>query len=599
MATQKTTPVPKWTVIFIVHAADDQSRYYSEQLFTELLQAKSSDIVRVFVLRNTYDYFDNEKTHVRLWEIQSETPRLKRVLPKNLKGKGTDDNPDSFGNMNFGDAKNLRKILKLIRNAVGDSKILLFTWDHGCAFGIFNSEELYGKNLPPIKSGPTTDMLMVSELANAIRFGLGKVEMLIMMNCWMQSIETNTQLRECVEVLIGAETKLDWIGYNYIELINKLVADAENELPKLHTELNTFAKEIIDKTIEKYKAPLGQNDAPDLKEAVDITLNEMILCATRPGSSELTDLIAAIKRIATSLKKELPSIIPSLQKARDETTELTGDFGADGRSWCFVDIFDVFHRMNEDGLFNSETTTFQTIQRIFQSTSSNSNYYTIDANKFIVARSTGSDFITGNKRGNYGGISICFPNSKSFVTKSKFYVRHYQSGSDKEFKIAFALGAPEWAEFVESAVTGKIELGRLKRRIPEVANKNMLFEINGKFVPGKNGNLKFASSAIAAVAENEDGDLVTKNFIPTSDFINKMNDIEIRMDVDILIDKIENDIYFNLFEITCTGKNEKGANITYNIARGAGEPKRSGPGEPKRSGPGGLMKIEIERQKKL
>ncbi len=63
-------PTPtKWTVLFIVHAVDDQSRYYSEQLFTKLLQAngyvkkdespeaknKPPD-VRVFILRNTYDY---------------------------------------------------------------------------------------------------------------------------------------------------------------------------------------------------------------------------------------------------------------------------------------------------------------------------------------------------------------------------------------------------------------------------------------------------------------------------------------------------------------------------------------------------------------
>ena len=73
---------PKWTVLFIVHAVDDQSRYYSEQLFTELLQVEPSEDLRILVLRNTYDYQDNTDTHAYLWEVATKNSKRikKRVL---------------------------------------------------------------------------------------------------------------------------------------------------------------------------------------------------------------------------------------------------------------------------------------------------------------------------------------------------------------------------------------------------------------------------------------------------------------------------------------------------------------------------------------
>src|SRR5215831_3571463 len=234
-------PPAQWIVLFIVHAADDQSRFYSEQLFTRLLQANSSPDVRVFVLRSTYDYADNTRTHAHLFEIVSEygRPKIKRVYPDGFNPLDlSKDNlaKKSFGsmgeNINLGDPSVLQIILNRVRDFVGTDdkgnypKVMLFTWDHGCAFGIFDPIQYEIPTARPIKSFPGTDMLMIRELANAIKHSLVKVDILVMMNCWMQSIETNDQLKDCVEVLVAPETSIDWLGYDYISIINTLIDDS-------------------------------------------------------------------------------------------------------------------------------------------------------------------------------------------------------------------------------------------------------------------------------------------------------------------------------------------------------------------------------------
>ncbi|HXL57075.1 MAG TPA: clostripain-related cysteine peptidase, partial [Chitinophagaceae bacterium] len=478
----------------------------------------------------------------------------------------------------LGNEKTLENILKRIRAEVGEeSKIMLFTWDHGSAFGVFNSEELDFVKAPPVKSEPKTDMLMISELSDAIRNSFGKVEMLIMMNCWMQSIETNAQLKGCVDVLVGAETTIDWLGYNYIKIINKLVDDLKEDKPNepLQPYLNKFAKIIIDDTINKYKE----------LEPTDVKIKEIILSATRPNSEERDELTKGINNTATFLNNNLNQTINTVIEARKNTQELTLEFGGGGRPWCFVDILDVFMRINKEGLL-TKNGFIDTFKKIFPQSNSYPTFYQNDITKFIVARFIGDNFSGEKSTGNYGGISICFPNNKGFI-KSYFYRKFYKFENEKGFeKISFAKSASAWPAFTENAINNG-----LKRNTPP--DKNLSFVLKGTFETDETG-VKFNSSIDKCFTESPDGEMVSVNLnaLPKDQLL-RLNNFDIQMDVDINI--ISQDIHFNSLELECS-EDKNGKKFIYNIIRGAGEPKTRGPGEPKTRGPGQLIKLGLEER---
>src|SRR6266542_1097536 len=483
-------PTPtKWTVLFIVHAVDDQSRYYSEQLFTKLLQAngyvkkdespeaknKPPD-VRVFILRNTYDYSDDTKTHAYLWEIkyQKDVPaKVERVFPDGFQPsqKPHDPKKKTFEdmNLNFGDPKTLQRIMNQVKDYVakddnGEKRnLMLFTWDHGCAFGIFDPEEYDNEKARPIKSAPSTDMLMIKELRNAIEGSFENVQMLVMMNCWMQSIETNYELKGCVDVLVGPETSIDWLGYNYISIVEKLREDSKNLVPVNELYLNGLAEFIIQQTKNMYSIN---------KPLTDIKLDELILSTTRPGSPLLYNkndensentIHGLIKKLAKLLESKVKSNINLLEiaEARGAVTELTQEFGGSGRPWCFVDILELAKKLRaqnliDDDFVNNLNNCFKqdTPERFFVS---------------IYNEKKKDGTIT---KDNFCGLSICFPNNKSF-TESSFYKTFYSSkAKEPDGRISFAKNVNEWPKFIDAAIeTGEIHL---KQR----ADKNYSFSLS-------------------------------------------------------------------------------------------------------------------------
>jgi hypothetical protein len=454
----------KWTVLFIVHAVDEQSRFYSEQLFTKLLQAKSSPNVRVFVLRNTYDYANDGTTHAHLFEIASENalPKVKRIYPEGFDAKHGPQDRKSFGSMyldaplnpNLGNQTTLQAILNTVKTYVRkdmdekdeDPNVMLFTWDHGCAFGIFDSEEYDIDTARPIKSAPSTDMLMIKELAPAIQNSFGKVQLLVMMNCWMQSIETNDQLaikndkgEGIVDILIAPETSIDWLGYNYISIINELIDKYANDNP----DLNSLAAFIIESTKEMYKRIDGTSA---------IKLDELDLCATRPLSPLLVKLKTQIKQLAISLIKNLNSEIYGITSARAAVNELTEEFGGGGRPWCFVDILQFAKNLKEKGVkFDFNIDDF--ITELNYNLRPDPN----DKETFMVFRKPATKSNLGEPI-ELGGLSICFPNNLAFI-QSSFYQRFYASNFENfQARISFVQNVRDWPKLIEEALTkGKIK----------------------------------------------------------------------------------------------------------------------------------------------
>jgi len=161
-------------------------------------------------------------------------------------------------------AKQLGKILRNIR-CEPDEEILLITWDHGSAFGVFRDEDpkiptapvrtaitdrldqhphlkqFWDKALEsdelskmmerrargPIllkKAQPVRipEILKNWELATAVGIWLGKEKklgVLVMLNCWMMNLHTLYSLRGCVKYLVAPAGNIDSPGYNYHDIL--------------------------------------------------------------------------------------------------------------------------------------------------------------------------------------------------------------------------------------------------------------------------------------------------------------------------------------------------------------------------------------------
>jgi hypothetical protein len=572
---------PKWTVLFIVHAVDDQSRYYSEQLFTELLQVEPSEDLRILVLRNTYDYQDNTDTHAYLWEVATKNSKRikKRVLPEEIGYPSKEGKEKSFGKLNFGSSETLRNIFYSIKNHYeidnNENKVLLFTWDHGYAFGIFDPNEYDKKEALPIKSAPTTDMLMVKELAKAIETSFTKIPILIMMNCWMQSIETNCQLRECVDYLIAPETSIDWLGYDYISILNQLIKN-----PNINEE--QLAKDVIKYSVKRYlkwKEDKGANVAIDVEE--------LILSATRPALSEkvtdkITDLVIA-------LESALPGNIKKIANARKITIELTKPYGGGGRSWCFVDILNLAYNFKNQALIDKELVdSFRDIlnpkyeidiidnkeneTETESYSKSNSGEDThIQSNQkssdnFILCRYTGNEFKKNGKE--HGGLSICFPNNRGFIER-KFYKDFYSFENGKmDEKIAFSRDTPLWPKFIKEAIeTGGIKL--------EKEDTNYRLNINSNVHIDQN---KVTLDHILVTCEEEKDDGLLKPFsFPATNFL---------LNLKMYLNTNKDNLRIDSLIVQCSSFDGSNDLIISTVNRGAGGNK-TGAGSGNKTGAGG------------
>jgi len=571
---------PKWTVLFIVHAVDDQSRYYSEQLFTELLQVDPSDDIRILVLRNTYDYQDNTDTHAYLWEVVTKNgKRIKRrILPEEIEYPSQKGKEKSFGKLNFGSSETLGKIFYCIKNYYeidnNENKVMLFTWDHGYAFGIFDPNEYDKKEAVPIKSAPTTDMLMVKELAKAIETSFTKIPMLVMMNCWMQSIETNCQLKDCVDYLIAPETSIDWLGYDYISILNQLISN-----PKISKE--QLATDILKYSVKRY---LKWKEDKGINVAIDV--EELILSATRPASSgKVTNKIT---ELAIALASALPDNVEKIANARRGTIEVTKPYGGGGRSWCFVDILNLAYNFKKQGLIDNELAdSFKDILKAKYEIDITDKENEIEtepyqksnigkdiqiqtdeksSDDFVLCRYIGKELKKNEKQ--QGGLSICFPNNRGFIER-KFYKDFYSFENGKmDEKIAFARDTPLWPKFIKEAIeTGAIKL--------EKEDTNYRLNINSNVHIDQS---KVTLDHILVTCEEEKDDGLLKPFsFPATNFL---------LNLKMYLNTNKDNLRIDSLIVQCSSFDGSNDLIISTVTRGAGGNK-TGAGSGNKTGAGG------------
>jgi hypothetical protein len=154
-------------------------------------------------------------------------------------------------------------------------RYMLFTWDHGNAFGIFgrhanpqndvfNSFDDDGMD-PEVfaqldivdqvgfkfVTGETSDLLTMEELATSLQFAFGdtKIDIIAMMNCHMQVVDTGFALRDAAKYLVASELYMDFNGYNYPFIFQLMIDDPKISPRKLARHIvSSFKNKIFPRT---------------------------------------------------------------------------------------------------------------------------------------------------------------------------------------------------------------------------------------------------------------------------------------------------------------------------------------------------------------
>lgn len=117
-------------------------------------------------------------------------------------------------------------------------RYILFTWDHGMSYGIFGA----------VAADGTTKVLTMDQLSQAIHWGFDgkKIDLLIMMDCYMLMLDTAYALQHAAKFLVAAEDDLNIAGYNYISIFKRITADPGISTKKLaKLAVNSYAKKLF------------------------------------------------------------------------------------------------------------------------------------------------------------------------------------------------------------------------------------------------------------------------------------------------------------------------------------------------------------------
>ncbi len=146
------------------------------------------------------------------------------------------------------------------------------------------------------------EILTTEELSLAIQNSFGKVDILVMMNCWMMNLHCLYSMRGCVDFLVAPQGGISEPGYDFIKII------AEINKSNLTTE--GIANLCVDISCD-FSAP-GRNDKEKIKEIRNWALMVAKISGNQPLiEKDIPDLINNIadimlqNGIGTDLKKQL------------------------------------------------------------------------------------------------------------------------------------------------------------------------------------------------------------------------------------------------------------------------------------------------------
>ena len=451
----------KTTVIFLISAESSDTRIFSELLMQDLLQTKSNTEVAIIVIQDTVDPRLDDNNNLKLcWQIEYDEQQQKKIKTP----------VPQINFRNLGSSEDLTDVLNKIKSNFEAERYILFNWGHGFGFGIFNNKDKENNKLraninvenniravdlanespanfikiisskKPQQSNflqlaqfnsntllndgidinqiniqeinpDETDMLTMEELNVAIEQSITKVGVLLMLNCWMQSLETAYSLRSTVEYLVAPETVFNWNGYDYVKIIDVIIDD-----PYISNE--KIAEIAVDSVPDKYR----NLQRPE-------SLSEVVLSAVC--------VEGCVERVAGFVNELSQSImsydiegIADLKKTRRNVLhELSHEYIEEGKlPIYFTDLFTALKNVvTHEGILKNLKDEIE--------------------KKYVGKRILIGDKF--NKDGNKTayGFSVYFPNDDFYIDKSQYYKKFYLNNSPKQ--ISFAKNN-NWGGFIQA-----------------------------------------------------------------------------------------------------------------------------------------------------
>lgn len=404
MSTQKKR---KWSIFFLLKAIGPSTVDAISMLndFRKIDFGSNNDLGIVFCLnvfkRNVPAILSGDPN-----EISNEDDKTQTTIFCSL--VKSDDNANGFLNdldiiyeqVDF-DLSNPEHVGKFFRQQVLEKflaeRYMILTWDHGNGYGIFSDSQPLGESAVleekdlnsfittsrksrffshtsnKIKDGSSESReLTMDELAFAIKnaFGDQKIDLMVMMNCYMQFMDAGYALRERVKYLVAPQTFMDFDGYNYTFFFRKLKEQPDLSSLKL-------AKIIV----RSFETKLY----PDYLDGVLARSTTAIFANDLTYYSTLADYIDELSR---AMGKQLVDQRLELLMARSNTIPVNGNTHS-------IDLFNLLRNLQK--VFGKKWET-GLISRLF-----------LLRKQMVVEKFVGSAYADGVETASPSGLSVFFP----------------------------------------------------------------------------------------------------------------------------------------------------------------------------------------------
>lgn len=482
----------RWGIFFIVHSAEGMTMGYEEQLYSQIHKTRLTDPENMAILVLSSRFFQNDVgLRVQIKKIEYDNQRERKI--STLLYDELAEAAENIGSAGF-----LAKMLDIMKKNCDADRYMLFTWDHGAGFGIFNYEPK-GPGIPfknkryfdsvffeslnspqyksPFKITPflngelteedeaeenkvevistkrfvtnnakkvligteesfaissynynkllsysadydleddeITDMLTMDELNKAIAavFKDKKISVLVMMNCWMQMIETGFAFRDTVDILVAPETTLMFNAYNY---------------PAIFEKLNENPTEITNEAIAVFCSKSAEKTYSDLKAS----FSKVAISAVRPALAEKIN--DAVTLFFESLDINNNTVKSNLKKLRNKCTDIS-KLGLsryetpEYQLYNFIDFVNYFNGLNDSNLIDDA---------IYKSILKACDEYVIPKS-LVFGKFFGAERISG--------FLVFHPTTKK--TAEDFQTRFYNSKSP--YFCSFARNS-KWKDYIDS-----------------------------------------------------------------------------------------------------------------------------------------------------
>ncbi|HMU08700.1 MAG TPA: clostripain-related cysteine peptidase [Ferruginibacter sp.] len=454
----------KLNIIFLINNPSDRE---DDPIVTEAyehlkrgLQKGFHDDHRILILRYSLDEKAKNR-RLRLLELTPDGELMEQTI----------SNQQDFGNVKFTEPIFLGLLFQYIRTVYISSHTILITWGHGFGVGLFknrsfsfNTEKLFAADytfnkrhlFDSIASSSQddpesnfdmgrvdlTDMLTNTELNDALKISYrsnnpddpnNKIDLLLFMNCDMMRLDTVYDLAMSIKYIVGPQTPISFIGYNYaalLEFINtninylhnettwvNLCQNITEEFKNAYISFDDIQKEYVNRTV------ISAIDTKKFDQIFE-TLNRLLL-----------DIISS-----DDLRRAFLDVAGELSK-KDDTSNSWGNDPESPipseRGFCFdlcnFDLLYILERFSEKVPAKKFPATVKLITELLLLISS-----------AIISLKPGE----GEFRKNFRGLSVTMPTDIDELESHPFFKIYNMVGTNDRDAFAYLSFWPDFLSLI-------------------------------------------------------------------------------------------------------------------------------------------------------